>query len=132
MDAALAGLAGTTVGAVAGVAGAWLAQRGQLRALREQRTHEERVRWLDDKRAIYRDLLNAMYGWHDALVSIWQDNDNGRLTEHATPPTKESWKPGSSPPTASGQPSPTCAARSSTTVSPGSYAAHRELVATPR
>ncbi|WP_327283428.1 MULTISPECIES: hypothetical protein [unclassified Streptomyces] len=81
MDAALTGLAGTTVGALAGFAGAWLAQRGQLRQQREQRAYAERVRWLDDKKGLYRDLLIAMYGWHDSLVSIWLDEDDGRLSE---------------------------------------------------
>lgn len=81
MDAALAGLAGTTVGALAGIAGTWLAQRGQLRIQREQRTHEERVRWLDTKRELYRDLLIAMYGWHDALVCIWQHGTDEELFE---------------------------------------------------
>ncbi|MFF4432830.1 hypothetical protein ACFYZ4_27175 [Streptomyces sp. NPDC001513] len=81
MDAALTGLAGTTVGAMAGFAGAWLAQRGQLRQQREQRAYEERVRWLDDKKGLYRDLLIATNGWHDSLVSIWRDEDDGRLSE---------------------------------------------------
>ncbi|MER7463546.1 hypothetical protein [Streptomyces sp. NPDC097981] len=81
MDAALTGLAGTTVGALAGFAGAWLAQRGQLRQQREQRAYAERVRWLDDKKGLYRDLLIAMYGWRDSLVSIWRDEDDGRLSE---------------------------------------------------
>ncbi|MFF3649740.1 hypothetical protein ACFYXV_13935 [Streptomyces sp. NPDC002181] len=86
MDAALTGLAGTTVGALAGFAGAWLAQRGQLRQQREQRAYAERVRWLDDKKGLYRDLLIAMYGWRDALVSIWRD---GRLSE--TRATAQKW-----------------------------------------
>ncbi|MEU5722813.1 hypothetical protein ABZ783_13430 [Micromonospora sp. NPDC047738] len=81
MDAALAGLVGTTVGALAGVAGAWLAQRGQTRLQQEQRTYEERVRWLDDKRLLYRDLLIALYGWHDALVSVWDNDSDGTLPE---------------------------------------------------
>ncbi|MFE6846200.1 hypothetical protein [Streptomyces sp. NPDC057686] len=81
MDAALTGLAGTTVGAMAGFAGAWLAQRGQLRQQREQRAYEERVRWLDDKKGLYRDLLIAMNGWHDSLVSIWRGADDGQLSE---------------------------------------------------
>ncbi|KMO94803.1 hypothetical protein [Streptomyces roseus] len=81
MDAALAGLAGTTVGALAGFAGAWLAQRGQLRQQREQRAYAERVRWLDDKKGLYRDLLIAMNGWHDSLVSVWRDEDDGRLAQ---------------------------------------------------
>ncbi|MEW2138668.1 hypothetical protein AB0892_19075 [Streptomyces sp. NPDC005409] len=81
MDAALTGLAGTTVGAMAGFAGAWLAQRGQLRQQREQRAYAERVRWLDDKKGLYRDLLIAMNGWHDSLVSIWRGGDDGQLSE---------------------------------------------------
>ena len=79
MDAALAGLLGASVGAVSGFSGAWLAQRGQLRLQREQRQHEERVRWLDDKRHLYRDLLLAVYGWHDALVAIMKDEADGTL-----------------------------------------------------
>ncbi|MFD8793968.1 hypothetical protein [Streptomyces vinaceus] len=81
MDAALTGLAGTTVGAIAGFAGAWLAQRGQLRQQREQRAYEERVRWLDDKKGLYRDLLIAMNGWHDALDSLARGEDGGQLSE---------------------------------------------------
>ncbi|MFM9373289.1 hypothetical protein [Streptomyces sp. Da 82-17] len=81
MNAALAGLAGTTIGAIAGVAGAWLAQRGQLRLQREQRAHDERVRWLDDKRVLYRDLLIAMYAWHDGLNSIWRGEEDEHLSE---------------------------------------------------
>lgn len=81
MDAALIGLAGTTIGAVTGFGGAWLAQRGQLRLFREQRSYEMRARWADEKRGLYRDLLVAMYEWHDALVSIWQGQDNGKLFE---------------------------------------------------
>ncbi|MGI5481679.1 hypothetical protein [Streptomyces lavendofoliae] len=84
MDAALVGLAGTTVGAVTGFAGAWLAQRGQLRIQQEQRTHAERVRWLDDKKGLYRDLLITLYGWHDSLAAIGKGVDDGRLAEHRT------------------------------------------------
>ncbi|MFE2876201.1 hypothetical protein ACFXG6_09645 [Streptomyces roseus] len=69
------------MGALAGFAGAWLAQRGQLRQQREQRAYAERVRWLDDKKGLYRDLLIAMYGWHDSLVSIWRGEDDGCLSE---------------------------------------------------
>lgn len=79
MDAALVGLAGTTVGAVTGFAGAWLAQRGQLRIQQEQRIHAEQIRWLDDKKGLYRDLLIALYGWHDSLASILGDEDDGKL-----------------------------------------------------
>ena len=79
LDAALSGLLGATVGAVSGFSGAWLAQRGQLRIQREQRQHELAVRWLDDKRHLYRDLLLAVFGWHDALVSIMQDKADGTL-----------------------------------------------------
>lgn len=79
MDAALAGLLGATVGAVSGFSGAWLVQRGQLRIQREQRQYELAVRWLDDKRHLYRDLLLAVFGWHDVLVSIMQDKTDGAL-----------------------------------------------------
>ncbi|MFF4227748.1 hypothetical protein [Streptomyces sp. NPDC001820] len=82
MDAALVGLAGTTVGAVTGFAGAWLAQRGQLRIQQEQRVHAEQVRWLDDKKGLYRDLLITLYGWHDSLVSILKDEDDGKLFDY--------------------------------------------------
>jgi hypothetical protein len=34
---------------------------------------------LDDKRHLYRDLLLAVYGWHDALVSIMKDEADGTL-----------------------------------------------------
>ncbi|MFE2019902.1 hypothetical protein ACFW9O_17885 [Streptomyces sp. NPDC059499] len=37
------------------------------------------MRWLDDKRHLYRDLLLAVFGWHDALVSIMQDKADGTL-----------------------------------------------------
>ncbi|WP_328861752.1 hypothetical protein [Streptomyces sp. NBC_00306] len=79
MDAALAGLLGTMIGAISGFSGAWLAQRGQVRMQREQRAYDERVRWLDDKRHLYRDLLLAVFGWHDALISIMQDEADGTL-----------------------------------------------------
>lgn len=82
MDAALIGLAGTTVGAAAGFGGAWLAQRGQLRIQHEQRVHAEQVRWLDDKKGLYRDLLITLYGWHDSLVSILKDEDDGKLLDN--------------------------------------------------
>ncbi|MFD7715440.1 hypothetical protein [Streptomyces sp. NPDC059814] len=81
MDAALVGLVGTSIGAVTGFSGAWLAQRGQLRIFREQRSHESEVRWLNEKRELYRDLLMAMYGWHDALVGIWRDEGSDTLFE---------------------------------------------------
>ncbi|MGW4495015.1 hypothetical protein [Streptomyces sp. NPDC004376] len=84
MDAALAGLVGTTIGGVTGFAGSWLAQRGQLRLSREQRFHEAEVRWINEKRELYRDLLMAMYGWHDALVSIWRDDNGDTLFETRT------------------------------------------------
>ncbi|MDI9889438.1 hypothetical protein QMZ92_35325 [Streptomyces sp. HNM0645] len=82
MDGALIGLAGTTVGAATGFAGAWLAQRGQLRIQQEQRVHAEQVRWLDDKKGLYRDLLITLYGWHDSLVSILKDEDDGKLLDY--------------------------------------------------
>ncbi|MFC5800947.1 hypothetical protein [Streptomyces formicae] len=82
MEAALVGLAGTTVGAVTGFAGAWLAQRGQVRIQQEQRAHAEQVRWLDDKKGLYRDLLIKLYGWHDSLASILKDEDDGKLFEN--------------------------------------------------
>ncbi|MEJ8657378.1 MULTISPECIES: hypothetical protein [Streptomyces] len=82
MEAALVGLAGTTVGAVTGFAGAWLAQRGQVRIQQEQRAHAEQVRWLDDKKGLYRDLLITLYGWHDSLASILRGEDDGKLSEH--------------------------------------------------
>ncbi|MCD0485175.1 hypothetical protein LO771_23020 [Streptacidiphilus sp. ASG 303] len=72
MDATLAGLIGTKVGAVTGFAGAWLAQRAQIRLQREERMHQERVRWLVDKKPLFRDLLTALHGWHDSLVSVWR------------------------------------------------------------
>ncbi|MFD6421479.1 hypothetical protein [Streptomyces sp. NPDC060198] len=81
MDAALVGLMGTSIGATAGFSGAWLAQRSQLRIFREQRSHESEVRWLNEKRELYRDLLMAMYGWHDALVGIWNDEESDNLFE---------------------------------------------------
>ncbi|MEV5457058.1 hypothetical protein AB0L17_01910 [Streptomyces cellulosae] len=81
MDAALVGLVGTSIGAVTGFAGSWLAQRGQLRLFREQRSHEVEVRWVNEKRELYRDLLMAMYGWHDALVGIWRDENDDSLME---------------------------------------------------
>lgn len=90
MDPALIGLAGTAVGAIAGIAGAWLTQRGQLRMQREQRAYEERVRWLDDKRRLYRDLLTNVYGWHDALVSIWQNEADETLFEVRAAATEHS------------------------------------------
>jgi hypothetical protein len=82
MEAALVGLAGTTVGAVTGFAGAWLAQRGQVRIQQEQRAHAEQVRWLDDKKGLYRDLLIRLYGWHDSLASIMKDEDDGKLFDN--------------------------------------------------
>ncbi|MET8235657.1 hypothetical protein [Streptomyces sp. NPDC005078] len=82
MEAALVGLAGTTVGAVTGFAGAWLAQRGQVRTQQEQRLHAEQVRWLDDKKGLYRDLLIRLYGWHDSLASILKDEDDGKLFDN--------------------------------------------------
>lgn len=88
MDATLAGLIGTTVGAVTGFAGSWIAQRGQIRLQREERTHQEQVRWLSDKKPLYRDLLMALYGWHDSLVSVWRDDIEGDLREHRTLATK--------------------------------------------
>ncbi|MET9096274.1 hypothetical protein ABZX72_29785 [Streptomyces cyaneofuscatus] len=84
MDAALVGLAGTTVGAFAGFAGAWLAQRGQIRLQREQRVHAEQVRWLSEKKPLYRDLTVALHGWHDSLVAIWKNEDGSDLVEHRT------------------------------------------------
>ncbi|MFD6278992.1 hypothetical protein ACFWFI_26010 [Streptomyces sp. NPDC060209] len=82
MDAALVGLAGTTLGAVTGFAGAWVAQRGQVRIQQEQRAHAERVRWLDDKKGLYRDLLIGLHGWHDSLVSILKNEDDGKLPDN--------------------------------------------------
>ncbi|MEV0252955.1 hypothetical protein AB0H82_01580 [Streptomyces sp. NPDC050732] len=79
MDAALVGLLGTSIGAVTGFGGAWLAQRGQLRLFREQRSYESEVRWVNEKRELYRDLLMAMYGWRDALISIWRDEGSDAL-----------------------------------------------------
>ncbi|MFJ9459753.1 hypothetical protein ACIRST_32345 [Kitasatospora sp. NPDC101447] len=69
MDAALAGLLGTTVGAVAGLAGAWLAQRAQTRMQREERAHQEQARWLADKKPLFRDLLVVFRQWCEALLS---------------------------------------------------------------
>ncbi|MFF3689629.1 hypothetical protein [Streptomyces sp. NPDC002187] len=82
MEAALVGLAGTTVGAVTGFAGAWLAQRGQIRIQQEQRAHAEQVRWLDDKKGLYRDLLITLYAWHNSLASILKDEDDGKLLDN--------------------------------------------------
>lgn len=84
MDAALIGLTGTTIGALSGFGGAWLAQRGQIRLFREQRSYDAEVRWADDKRALYRDLLVAMYKWYDALVSIRKGEDDAELVESRT------------------------------------------------
>lgn len=47
----------------------------------EQRNHAEQIRWLDDKKGLYRDLLIALYGWHDSLASIQGDEDDGKLSE---------------------------------------------------
>ncbi|MFE5027950.1 hypothetical protein ACFRAO_32720 [Streptomyces sp. NPDC056656] len=89
MEAALVGLAGTTLGAVTGFAGAWVAQRGQVRIQQEQRAHAEQVRWLDDKKGLYRDLLIRLYGWHDSLVSILKDEDDGKLFDNRS--TAHKW-----------------------------------------
>ncbi|WP_277438051.1 hypothetical protein [Streptomyces sp. SPB162] len=43
-----------------------------MRLQHEQFAHQETVRWLDDKRALYRDLLIAMHGWHDGIAAMWQ------------------------------------------------------------
>jgi hypothetical protein len=48
----------------------------------EQRVHAEQVRWLDDKKGLYRDLLITLYGWHDSLVSILKDEDDGKLLDY--------------------------------------------------
>ncbi|MFF4653245.1 hypothetical protein [Streptomyces sp. NPDC001380] len=89
MDATLAGLIGTTVGAVTGFAGAWLAQRAQIRLQREERMHQERVRWLVDKKPLFRDLLTALHGWHDSLVSVWrEDAERDDLSEIRASATK--------------------------------------------
>lgn len=84
MDATLAGLIGTTVGAVSGFSGAWLAQRSQVCLQRDQHQHAERTRWLDDKRHLYRELLIACHGWHDALVAISVDERDGTLYDSRT------------------------------------------------
>ncbi|WP_405898844.1 hypothetical protein OG242_16215 [Streptomyces sp. NBC_00727] len=72
------------MGAFAGFAGAWLAQRGQVRLQREQRVHAEQVRWLGEKKPLYRDLTIALHGWHDSLVAIWKNEDGSDLAEHRT------------------------------------------------
>ncbi|MFR9793650.1 hypothetical protein ACL07V_34095 [Streptomyces sp. MB22_4] len=69
----MTGLLGTTVGALAGFAGAWLAQRAQTRMQREERTHQEQVRWLADKKPLFRDLLVVFRRWREAL----SDADTG-------------------------------------------------------
>ncbi|AXG78991.1 hypothetical protein [Streptomyces paludis] len=82
MEAALVGLVGTTLGGVTGFAGAWVAQRGQVRIQQEQRVHAEQVRWLDDKKGLYRDLLIKLYGWRDSLASILVNADDGKLADN--------------------------------------------------
>ncbi|MEU2311491.1 hypothetical protein [Streptomyces albidoflavus] len=84
MDAALAGLVGTVAGALAGVFGSWLAQRAQLRLQRESLAHQESIRWVDDKRTLYRDLLIALHNWHDCLMSLWQEGNRDGLHDART------------------------------------------------
>ncbi|MFI1154858.1 hypothetical protein [Streptomyces sp. NPDC020817] len=76
VDAALTGLLGTTVGALAGFAGAWLAQRAQTRMQREERTHQEQVRWLADKKPLFRDLLVVFRQWREALLDAGTGTDD--------------------------------------------------------
>ncbi|MDQ0796619.1 hypothetical protein [Streptomyces sp. B1I3] len=36
----------------------------------------------DDKKGLYRDLLIGLYGWHDSLVSVLKDEDDGKLSDN--------------------------------------------------
>ncbi|MCQ8835798.1 hypothetical protein [Streptomyces malaysiensis] len=36
---------------------------------------------MDDKRALYRDLLIAMHGWHDGIMSLWRSQSSDELAE---------------------------------------------------
>ncbi|MEU3303603.1 hypothetical protein ABZ729_27885 [Streptomyces sp. NPDC006678] len=65
MEAALVGLAGTTVGAATGFAGA--CGTGPLVGRQE---------------GPVQGLLITLYGWHDPVASILRSEDDGKLSEH--------------------------------------------------
>lgn len=69
-SAALIGVLGAFVGAGASTFTAWLTQRGQLRREVEQRRYDERTRWTNDKRDIFREIHVASNDWAHLLRKV--------------------------------------------------------------
>jgi hypothetical protein len=72
---ALVGVLGALIGAGASTVTTWLAQRGERRRELAQRSYNERHRWTEDKRGIFRDLHVVTNDWAHLLRRVARDED---------------------------------------------------------
>jgi hypothetical protein len=72
---ALVGVLGALIGATASTVTTWLAQGGERRREHAQRAYDERHRWTEDKRGIFRDLHVVANDWAHLLRRVARDED---------------------------------------------------------
>ena len=72
---ALVGVLGALIGASASTVTTWLAQRAERRRDLARRSYDERHRWTQDKRQVFRDLQMAANDWAHLLRRLARDED---------------------------------------------------------